>query len=705
MAKTLMLIPTGPGVGLITVTMGIKRAFDHHGLRAELFRPIEQKPGQSDKQEEKTVGPFSLSAHFVEKKLSQGREDVIIDEVTEKHYKLTEDNEVIVIQGLFSSQNFPYASDLNYSISRALDAEIIFVASPGVQNPNEVLNKIEITARHYGSPDNSRILGCIINKINNPVDSEGFTRFDLIGEEMGSTEKEMTQSLLEQYQNLQSPLISVLGTIPWDRSLIEPRVIDIKRFLNAEVLCDAEVSERRVNHVKLCARTVPNMLNALQPGNLVITASDRADIVIATSLAALGGTQIAGLLLTGDFDLPQSVWTLCQPAIDQGFPILKVESDSFRTTSRLQNLSTAVAADDYERLEKVREFVASHIRHDWIQSFMEHKTVPRLTPAAFRHQLLNKARNAQKTIVLPEGEEPRVIEAAVACSQREIARCLLLGDREKITKTAANHGIDIPDNVTVIEPGSVYQSYVQDLVQSRQHKGMTEPLAQESLQDPVILATMMLYKGEVEGLVSGAVHTTADTIRPALRLIKTAENSQIVSSVFFMCLPEQVLVYGDCAVNRDPDAQQLADIAIQSADSAKTFGIEPKVAMISYSTGSSGEGVDVDKVKEATNIVKERRPDILVDGPLQYDAALIAGVARKKAPDSPVAGQATVFIFPDLNTGNTTYKAVQRSTGALSIGPMLQGLRKPVNDLSRGATVEDIIFTIALTAIQGTQTK
>ena len=280
---------------------------------------------------------------------------------------------------------------------------------------------------------------------------------------------------------------------------------------------------------------------------------------------------------------------------------------------------------------------------------------------------------------------------------------MLLGKKDEILRIAAQQDVVLGEGVVIVDPDEVRDRYVEPMLDLRRSKGLTEVVAKEQLEDNMVLGTMMLAQDEVDGIVSGAVNTTANTIRPPLQLIKTAPGSSLVSSIFFMLMPDQVLVYGDCAINPDPNAEQLADIAIQSAESAKAFGIEPRVAMISYSTGNSGTGSDVDKVREATRIAKEKRPDLVIDGPLQYDAAVMPNVARSKAPNSPVAGQATVFVFPDLNTGNTTYKAVQRSADLISIGPMLQGMRKPVNDLSRGALVDDIVYTIALTAIQASQ--
>ena len=327
----------------------------------------------------------------------------------------------------------------------------------------------------------------------------------------------------------------------------------------------------------------------------------------------------------------------------------------------------------------------------------------RLSPAQFRHNMMEAARKANKRIVLPEGAEPRTVQAAAICHEKGLARCVLLAKREEVEAVAKEKGIALPASLEIIDPATLVEQYVAPMCELRKSKGLTPEDARKQLQDTVVLGTMMMAQNDVDGLVSGAVHTTANTIRPALQLIKTAPGASIVSSVFFMLLPEQVVVYGDCAVNPNPTAEQLAEIAVQSAESAKAFGIDPRVAMISYSTIDSGSGPDVDLVIEATKLVKEKAPALAVDGPLQYDAAVVESVAKSKAPNSPVAGKANVFVFPNLTTGNCTYKAVQRNANVLSVGPMLQGLRKPVNDLSRGALVEDIVYTIALTAIQATQ--
>lgn len=342
---------------------------------------------------------------------------------------------------------------------------------------------------------------------------------------------------------------------------------------------------------------------------------------------------------------------------------------------------------------------------DDITPFLKANTrTKRLSPSAFRHTLVQKAKSAKKRIVLPEGSEPRTVQASIICQSRGIAQCVLLADPQQVKQVADNLGLDLPADIEIIDPKSIAEKYVAPMVERRKGK-IDDKKAREELQDTVVLGTMMLHMNDVDGLVSGAVHTTANTIRPAFQLIKTAPEYSLVSSVFFMLLPEQVVVYGDCAVNPNPTAEQLAEIAIQSAQSAKAFGIDPKVAMISYSTMDSASGVDVDLVVEATKLVREKAPELKVDGPLQYDAAVVPSVAKSKAPNSSVAGQANVFIFPSLSVGNALYKAVQRNANVLSVGPMLQGLNKPVNDLSRGCLVDDIVYTIALTAVQADSDK
>lgn len=409
---------------------------------------------------------------------------------------------------------------------------------------------------------------------------------------------------------------------------------------------------------------------------------------------AHGHTEISGFILTAD----------AQNVPSAGFAA-DVQAELAKHGKQLECIGLVTVPADVQVAQALEaaKAVAAQLNADVLGSEQAKPVATHLAPAAFRYQMMARARAANKRIVLPEGNEPRTIAAAAICENKGIARCVLLAKKAEVEAVAQAKGITLPASLEIIDPDSIRERYIAPMVELRKSKGLTPEQAAEQLQDTVVLGTMMLATGDVDGLVSGAVHTTANTIRPALQLIKTAPGASLVSSVFFMLMPDQVLVYGDCAVNPNPTAEQLADIAIQSADSAKAFGIEPKVAMISYSTGSSGSGPDVETVTAATKLAQQKRPDLHIDGPLQYDAASVPSVGKQKAPDSKVAGQATVFVFPDLNTGNTTYKAVQRSAHVLSVGPMLQGLNKPVNDLSRGALIEDIVYTIALTAIQAVQ--
>jgi phosphate acetyltransferase len=412
------------------------------------------------------------------------------------------------------------------------------------------------------------------------------------------------------------------------------------------------------------------------------------------------GIPLAGIILTGGLEPDARVVGLCRKAFDGGLPLLAVNESSYRAATGVAGMNAEIPADDPDRIERTMNVVADRLDVSWVRRFAHPTRVPRLSPPAFRYRIVEAARADLQRIVLPEGTEPRTVAAAAIVEARGIAHCVLLGNPAEIQEVAARQGVVLPNSVEMIDPVEVAPRYVAPLVERRKAKGMTEERAGIELQESIMVGTMMLALDEADGLVSGASHSTPHTIRPAFQIIKTVPGCNLVSSVFFMCLPDQVVVFGDCAVVPNPSAAELADIAIQSADSGIAFGIPARVAMLSYSTGTSGSGEDVEKVKEATRIAQELRPDLAIDGPLQYDAAVMPDVARLKAPKSLVAGRATVLIFPDLNTGNVTYKAVQRSANVVSIGPMLQGLAKPVNDLSRGCLVEDIVFTINLTAIQ-----
>lgn len=712
MSRTIMLIPTGTSVGLTSVSLGVVRSMEQKGVQLSVFKPIAQPrvSGNKDQTTEVLRSHSSittivepLTMEYVESLLTSSKKDVLMEEIVARYHDHTKNAEVILIEGLVPTRKHSFAQSLNYEIAKTLGAEIVFVTAPGNSSIPQMQERLELVRNEFGGQRNKNIIGVIINKVNAPVDEQGRTRPDLSEIFDDSTKATVANLDTKQLSALNLP---VLASIPWNFDLIATRAIDMAKHLGAEIVNEGEIKTRRVKSVTFCARSIPHMLEHFRPGSLLVTSADRPDVLVSASLAAMNGVEIGAVLLTGGYNIDAPIRQLCEQAFETGLPVFMVKSNTWQTSLNLQSFSLEVPADDHERIEKIQNYVARHISSDWIESLVADSERPnRLSPPAFRYQLTELARKAGKRIVLPEGDEPRTVKAASICAERGIATCVLLGNPEDIRRVASAQGIELGTGIEIVDPVKVREEYVARLVELRKSKGMTEVVAREQLEDNVVLGTLMLEKGEVDGLVSGAVHTTANTIRPPLQLIKTAPGSSLVSSVFFMLLPEQVFVYGDCAINPDPTAEQLSEIAIQSADSAKAFGIDPRVAMISYSTGDSGAGSDVEKVREATRLAQEKRPDLMIDGPLQYDAAVMADVAKSKAPNSPVAGKATVFIFPDLNTGNTTYKAVQRFADLVSIGPMLQGMRKPVNDLSRGALVDDIVYTVALTAIQAVQNE
>ena len=696
MPHTLFIAPVGSGCGLTSLALGLVRALDNQGIRVAFFKPIGQQACQG--------GP-ERSTHFIqattglrpappipleeaEKLIAGGRLDELLQRVVRLFHSSAENADVVVVEGLVPQADSSYTTELNVRIARTLGAEIILAASAASLAPIELDERIEIAAKQYGGIGGKSVIGCIVNRTPLTTNAApGKARAEWIAK----------SRLLGKIG------FHLIGAIPENPELTYCRTIDISRYLGAEVVCEGEMTLRRAKRISLLARTVPRLMGSFTPGAILITPCDRSDVILGVAMAALNKIPIAGLILTGNIELEESIMELCRPAWDTGLPVLRVGTNSWETATRLSQMSPEIPSDDIERVQLAMDHVARHIDAAWIAGHASLPVESRMSPAAFCYRLGQLAGSTPRRIVLPEGEEPRTVRAASLCTQRGIARCILLGDPEAVRLVAERQEIDLPDSVEIINPNSVRDRYVAPLVEMRKHKGLTPAAASDLLEDNIWLGTVMLALGEVDGLVSGAIHSTAAVLRPALQIIKTKHGVKAVSSVFFMCMPEQVLIYGDCAVNPDPDAETLADIALQSAESARRFGITPRVAMLSYSTRESGSGADVDKVREATAIARAKNPDLEIDGPLQYDAAAIPDVGAQKAPGSPVAGRATVYIFPDLNTGNTTYKAVQRSANVISIGPMLQGLKHPVNDLSRGALVEDIVYTIALTAIQAGQ--
>ncbi|MBK1851695.1 phosphate acetyltransferase [Marinobacter sp. 1-4A] len=713
MAKSLFIAPTSIDSGLTSTCLGLLRAMERVGISVGFYKPFCQSVNHGESSHN---GGKDASVTFVRSRshlqppdpmplkeaqylLNRGKSDLLMETVVGEYQKVAKDVDVVVIEGLVPDRREAYIARLNVEVARNLGSDVVLVSAPGDSSPSDLDEELDFSARLFSDASAQDVIAVILNKLGEPERS-GLEPYSNISQTEGDT---------PDYRNeckvFRDGRFRLLGEISWQSDLLAPRVSDIARELNVPVLHEGQMHTRRVQKVSVCARSIRNMTETLSPGTLMVTPGDREDIIVATAVAALNGVPMAGLMLTGGLMPDQRVIDLCSRALHTGLPVLSSPTNTYETAHMLANLSTAIPTDDPDRVEKAMEAVATKIDTDWLQEHLRVQVQTRLSPPAFRYQLSERARAANKRIVLPEGSEPRTVEAAIICHRRKLARCALIGDEDEIRGVATSLGFELPDDIEIIDPAQMRKNYIAPMVELRKHKGLAPDMAEAMLEDNVVLGTMMVALDEADGLVSGAIHTTANTVRPALQLIKTHDHARVVSSVFFMLLPQQVVVYGDCAINPDPNAEELADIAIQSAESAEAFGVEPVVAMISYSTGESGSGHDVVKVREATQIARQRRPDLLIDGPLQYDAAAIESVAKSKAPNSKVAGKATVFIFPDLNTGNTTYKAVQRSANVVSIGPMLQGLRKPVNDLSRGALVEDIVFTIALTAVQAKQVE
>ncbi len=708
--NTILLIPTGEGVGLTSACLGMIYALDCNGIKAGFLKPFSQSPQHT------RDGTTALFEHLFQgktatpiahKKLSQlmalGETDELLEEAVSLHREVVRNYDLIIVEGLMPNSEDHFVNEMNACLAQALDAKVVLVSTADIQNPRKTVEKIEANLRQFGGATSTRTAGVLFMRTKGLPEESAQIPVTMDPSLRLTAEIERFTTELQQHNRyIGSVDLPIIGMIPFSNTLSVPRTLDIAPLIQAEWIYQGDAKHRRVLHTSLIASNIENELDKFVAGELLISASERTDVLLASSLATSNGIPLAGVVLS-DRDAPSSqILDFCQNAIKQGLPILHTALSPLETALRLNNFCSEIPTDDIERAEQVTHFVSSHLDSAWLQRYSEKGAKPRLSPSAFRHELVQKSIAAKKRIVLPEGDEPRTIEAAAICQSRGIAHCILLAKPEAVFEVAKARNIELPEDLEIIDPDTIRDNYVAPMVELRKGK-LNDLQAKDQLQDTVVLGTMMLALDQVDGLVSGAVHTTANTVRPAFQLIKTAPDYSLVSSVFFMLLPDEVYVYGDCAINPDPTAEQLAEIAIQSADSAKAFGIDPRIAMISYSTGTSGAGADVEKVSEATRIAQERRPDLLIDGPLQYDAASVESVGRSKAPNSPVAGRANVFIFPDLNTGNTTYKAVQRSANVVSVGPMLQGLNKPVNDLSRGALVDDIVFTIALTAIQSEQ--
>ena len=696
MSESLYITSTESRSGKSLIALGLMELLLRKVERVAFFRPIifEEKDNDIDLiSSHFQLGipheqMYALTSAEVSELLAHGRQEEIIERVIDAYRKLADRCGFVLCEGTdFVSSTAAFELDINADIANNLGSSVLLVGSAHEKSLEETLRNINIALESLNDKG-CHTVATIVNRVD-PEDQAGAI------------------DLLRRERSLGNQLIYA---IPEVESLSKPTVREIARNLDARIIYGHNQLHRHVYNFTVAAMQLQNFLPRIEHGSLIITPGDRADVIIGSLSAASSQTMetISGILLTGGLKPEPPVWKLIE-----GFKplvaILSVKDNTFPTAAKVDKIHAVISPDD-ER--KIVQAIATFEKHVDVDELAERiiKVRPRVvTPKMFEYELIQRAKKKKQRIVLPEGEEERILRASEALLRREVVEIILLGNPEAINGKITELGLRIGP-VEIIEPVNHpgFEDFALTYYELRKHKGITLDNAHDVMSDVNYFGTMMVYKRIADGMVSGAIHSTASTIRPALEIIKTKPGVKLVSSVFFMCLKDRVLVYGDCAVNPDPDAEQLADIALTSARTAKDFGIEPIVAMLSYSTGESGKGADVEKVKLATQIAREKAkkvfPGLKIDGPLQYDAAVDPVVARTKMPNSEVAGRATVLIFPDLNTGNNTYKAVQRSAGAVAIGPVLQGLKYPVNDLSRGCTVADVINTVAITAIQAQKT-
>ncbi|MFJ9007089.1 phosphate acetyltransferase [Streptomyces canus] len=685
MTRSVYVTGIDRGDGRQVVELGVMELLTRQVDRVGVFRPlVHHSPDRLFEllraryrltQDPATV--YGLDYHEASALQAEQGTDELVSTLVDRFHLVARDYDVVLVLGTdFAGTQLPDELSLNARLANEFGASVIPVVGGRGQAAESVLAETRNAYRAYDG------LGCdVLAMVTNRVAREDRD---------------------EIAERLSGRLPVPCYVVPDDPALAAPTVAQIGQALGARVVLgdDSGLARDALDFV-FGGAMLPNFLKALTPGCLVVTPGDRADLVVGSLAAHSAGTPpIAGVLLTLNEVPGDDVLTLAA-RLAPGTPVLSVAGTSFPTAAELFALEGKLNAATPRKAETALGLFERYADTADLARRVSAPSSDRLTPMMFEHKLLETARSDKRRVVLPEGTEPRVLHAAEVLLRRGVCDLTLLGPLDQIRKKAADLGIDLGD-CQLIDPATseLRDAFAEKYAALRAHKGVTVELAYDVVSDVNYFGTLMVQEGLADGMVSGSVHSTAATIRPAFEIIKTKPDADIVSSVFFMCLTDKVLVYGDCAVNPDPDAVQLADIAIQSAATAEQFGVEPRIAMLSYSTGTSGSGADVDKVREATELVRQRRPDLKIEGPIQYDAAVEPTVAETKLPGSEVAGQASVLIFPDLNTGNNTYKAVQRSAGAIAVGPVLQGLRKPVNDLSRGALVSDIVNTVAITAIQ-----
>ena len=603
--------------------------------------------------------------------------DGAIDDIVERYHAMADECDAVVIVGSdYTDVASPAELGVNARIAVNLGAPVVLTLRAKDRTAEQVVHAVEVCLAELNA-QHAHTAAVIANRCE-PTDLTAIT--------------EALRAFTPKTY-----------AVPDEPLLVAPTVADLQAAVGGMLLSgDTALMSREVMGVVVAGMTADHVLERLRESVAVVTPGDRSDVVlaVASAHAADGFPSLACIILNGGFELHRSIASLVA-GLRLRLPIIATTMGTFETTSAVGAARGRVTASSQRKIDTALQLVESHVDLEDLLAQLAIPIPKVTTPQMFTYQLREQARSQRKHIVLPEGDDDRILRSAGRVLQRGIADLTILGDESQIRARAAELGVNV-DEATVFDPrtSDLCDKFAEQYAQLRAEKGVTVEQARETIHDVSYFGTMLVHNGMVDGMVSGASHTTAHTVRPAFEIIRTAPGTSTVSSVFLMCLPDQVLAYGDCAIVPDPTVEQLADIAISAAQTAAQFGIEPRVAMLSYSTGESGSGADVDKVRAATELVRSRAPQLLVEGPIQYDAAVEPSVAATKMRDSPVAGRATVLIFPDLNAGNNAYKAVQRSAGAIAIGPVLQGLNKPVNDLSRGALVEDIVNTVAITAIQ-----
>lgn len=693
MSKAVYIATIEPNSGKSIVVLGLMRMLLGKVARVGYFRPIidDPKEGEIDNHINTVISHFELDINFkntyaftrseVLQKYNQGRPGAIIDGIIEKYKNLEEKFDFILVEGTdFSDEGSIIEFDINIIIAKNLGIPSIIVASGVDKTKEEIAGNLKLAYDTFTSKD-AEVVAVVANKVVN------------------GCEKELTEKLAEEFEEGVTQII-----IPKIGSLINPTIREIVKELDGNVLFGKEFLNNQAGSFGVGAMQLRNYLTHLKENSLVITPGDRADIILGVLQANISDNypKISGIILTGGIIPEEPILKLIE-GVSLSVPIVSVAQGTFSITNKIGAIRSKIYADNLQKINTSISTFEQYVDADGLVDPLITFESDSLTPSMFQYNLLKRALKHKKHIVLPEGSDERILRATFRLQASNVVDITLIGEEKKIKSKATK--LDIPidfSKVNIVSPTKSphFDDYAKTFYELRKHKNVNMDMARDMMADVSYFGTMMIYKGHADGMVSGAVHTTQHTIRPALQFIKTKPGVKVVSSVFFMCLDDRVSVFGDCAINPNPNAEQLAEIAISSAQSAAAFGIEPKVAMLSYSSGTSGKGEDVETVREATRIVKEKHPELKIEGPIQYDAAVDVRVGKSKLPDSEVAGQASVLIFPDLNTGNNTYKAVQRETGALAIGPMLQGLNKPVNDLSRGCTVDDVYNTVIITAIQ-----